>query len=210
MLSRDYLGILVPLDFRENTRLTFRLGHCHGSNTISEREKNNMQTSRPLIICESTHHGNTRKVALAIAGVINAQVVEADSVRLEELDTHDLVGFGSGIYFGSHSPRLLRLAERLSQNPRKAFIFSTAGLPILWRRFHKRLRRTLESRGCEVVGEFNCPGWDTYGFLSLIGGIYRKHPNEKDLQRAEVFAASLVPLKPIHDLVVSDNSKPSI
>jgi flavodoxin len=167
-----------------------------------------MNTSRPLIICESSHHGNTRKVAEVIAGCIDGQVVGADAVLMEDLAKRELVGFGSGIYYGSHSHRLIRLAESLPPGPHRIFLFSTAGLPILWRRFHNRLRRTLQLRGCEIVGEFNCPGWDTYGFLSLIGGIYRKHPNEKDFQRAKAFAEQLIPQKPIQKLALSGETPP--
>jgi flavodoxin len=110
-----------------------------------------MNTTRTLIICESSHHGNTRKVAEFMASCIDGQVVGADSVLMEDLATRELVGFGSGIYYDSHSAKLIRLADKLPSGPRRVFLFSTAGLPILSRRFHNRLRRTLQSRGCEIV-----------------------------------------------------------
>ncbi len=57
--------------------------------------------------------------------------------------------------------------------------------------YHRPLRRGLEKKGFEVVGEFSCRGYDTYGALWLIGGLNRKHPDEQDLLRAERFAEQL-------------------
>ena len=58
--------------------------------------------------------------------------------------------------------------------------------------YHRPLRRALEKKGFEVVGEFSCRGYDTFGALCLIGGLNRKHPDEQDLLRAERFAEQLV------------------
>lgn len=55
----------------------------------------------------------------------------------------------------------------------------------------KGLLRALQRAGSEIVGEFACRGWDTVGPLWLIGGINRRHPDERDIQRARDFAQSL-------------------
>lgn len=151
-----------------------------------------MVTSRTLIICVSFHHGNTRRVAEAMANKVGATILTPDEVRPDQLDDYDLVGWGSGIYFGTHAESLRRLAADLPCQQRQTFIFSTAGLPFLRPWFHSGLRATLIARGCAVLGEFSCRGWDTVGPLAWIGGIDRNHPNEKDLQRARSFAHSLV------------------
>ncbi|MCE9526058.1 MAG: flavodoxin family protein [Planctomycetales bacterium] len=151
-----------------------------------------MASGKTLIICFSAHHGNTRRIAEAIAEVSDATVVTPEEVQPEQLQDYDLVGWGSGIYFGRHADSLSRLARSLPQQPRKAFLFSTAGLPFLRWWFHSSLKATLKSRGCEIIGEFSCRGWDTVGPLAWIGGIDRNHPNERDLQRARSFAKSLV------------------
>ena len=55
------------------------------------------------------------------------------------------------------------------------------------------LRALLESvGGFEVVAEFSCRGHDTFGPLWVLGGLNRKHPNIRDLKRAEAFARKLV------------------
>lgn len=46
------------------------------------------------------------------------------------LSEYDIVGLGSGIYFTSHHPLLLKIAENLNEQ-QKVFIFSTHGNPFL-------------------------------------------------------------------------------
>lgn len=143
------------------------------------------------IVVTSTHHGNTRKVAEAIATVMRAELLTPEQATGDRLSEYDLVGFGSGIYFGRHDPLLRRLVKSSTQLPPSAFVFSTAGLPWLSRLFHWPLRHALEKRGCRVIGEFSCRGWDTVGPLFLMGGINRRHPDDRDLQRATEFANRL-------------------
>ncbi|MGV8176957.1 MAG: flavodoxin domain-containing protein [Candidatus Bilamarchaeaceae archaeon] len=84
---------------------------------------------KTLIICVSTHHGNTEKVAGAMADVLNAKVVKPEDVGPKDLEQYDLVDFGSGIYMDKPHRTLLEFVEKLpDQNCRKAFIFSTSGL----------------------------------------------------------------------------------
>lgn len=143
------------------------------------------------IVVTSTHHGNTLRVAEAMATVMRAELLTPEQVTADQLSDYDLVGFGSGIYFGRHNPSLRRLVTSSAQLPPSAFVFSTAGLPWLWRLFHWPLRHVLEKRGCCVIGEFSCRGWDTVGPLFLMGGINRHHPDDRDLQRATEFANRL-------------------
>jgi flavodoxin len=151
-----------------------------------------MNNCTALIICSSTHHHNTQRVAKAMAEVMNASVVAPQDVDLSSLTQARLIGLGSGIYFGSHARCLIELVRRMPQQSRKVFLFSTAGTPMFWRLFHYRLRRVVESRGFEIVGEFNCRGWDSVGPLAWIGGLNRHRPNETDLARAREFARGLL------------------
>jgi flavodoxin len=105
---------------------------------------------------------------------------------------YDLIGLGSGIYFGRHHASLRDLIRQMPSLPDRAFVFSTAGIASLALVWHKSLIRRLRRRGSEVVGQFCCPGWDTVGPLRLFGGIHTKRPNEDDLRRAANFARSLI------------------
>jgi flavodoxin len=149
---------------------------------------------KTLIICFSYHHKNTEKIAAVLAKTLNAQVKAPSEVDPNGLSDFDLVGFGSGISFGSHYKVLLDFAEKLSPvTGKKAFIFSTSGQTGNGTKFHKKLREKLQSKGFTVTGEFNCAGFDTYGFLKILGGIKKGHPDEEDLKQAKAFAQTLIP-----------------
>ncbi|MFN6208480.1 MAG: flavodoxin domain-containing protein [Planctomycetota bacterium] len=146
---------------------------------------------RGLIIVSSWHHGNTAQVARAMGDELKSQVLSVEEVQATDLSEWDLIGFGSGIYFASHDRKLLELVRRATGLPARAFVFSTAGNTLLWRWYHRALRHLLQARGCQIAGEFNCPGWDTVGPFWLFGGFYRGHPNEQDLEKAREFCRQL-------------------
>ncbi len=119
-------------------------------------------------------------------------------VTVGDLEKARLLGLGSGIFDQAHHKALLDLAEALPPAPgRKVFIFSTSGVsrhmaPGLHEEDpHKALRERLIARGCEIVGEFNCVGYNDNSLLVLIGGINQGRPNAKDIALAEAFADSL-------------------
>jgi flavodoxin len=146
-----------------------------------------MQT---LIIFESFHHGNTERVARALAEPLGARLVRASEVSADEVERHDLIGFGSGIYFGRHHRNLRELVKRLAPMRKDAFVFSTSGANLnqnFWLVF--QLRRA----GFVVLGDFFCPGFDTVGPLRFIGGVKRGRPDARDLEAARAFARQLVP-----------------
>jgi hypothetical protein len=69
-----------------------------------------------------------------------------------------------------------------------AFVFSTSGLPFLAKLWRGPLKKLLARKGFEVVWGFSCRGFDTWGPLSLTGGLNWRHPNERDLAKAREFA----------------------
>ncbi len=81
-----------------------------------------------IIILFSYHHKNTEKIAQVIATTLGAEIKTPDQVDPTSLSNYDLVGFGSGIYFGKHHKVLLEFADKIPQvSNKKAFIFSTSG-----------------------------------------------------------------------------------
>lgn len=44
-----------------------------------------------------------------------------------------------------------------------------------------------KEKGCPVLGEFSCKGYDTFGPFKLVGGIAKGHPNATDLENARSF-----------------------
>lgn len=155
-------------------------------------------SGKSLIVCKSIHHGNTLQVARAIAAVLGGEVACPEEVPSTSLSEYELVGFGSGVYYGRLHEAIFDLLrglpdDRVSLKP--AFVFSTSGLPFLSIAWHSPLKRLLGRKGFEVAGEFSCRGFDTWGPLWLAGGLNRKHPDERDLERARGFANTLAPRK---------------
>jgi flavodoxin len=149
---------------------------------------------KTLIIYVSVHHGNTEKVARVMADVLGADLLPVKQADARMLEPYDLIGFGSGIYFGRHHKSLLNFVERLpTLRNKKAFIFSTSGLRKIRfvHDFDKSLKERLQRKGVDIIGEFSCRGFDTYRATKLVGGINRGKPDAKDLEQAEDFARAL-------------------
>ena len=155
-----------------------------------------------LLVVYSYHHNNTQKVAEVFAKVLDAEIKPPQQTNPEELQNCDLVGFGSGIDSGKNYPELLDFASKLPQVAnKKAFVFSTSGMPVgvsgqqkvedYTSKCHSTLKETLQSKGYTVVDEFGCAGFNTNKFLKYFGGINKGRPNEEDLKHAEAFAEKL-------------------
>jgi flavodoxin len=149
---------------------------------------------KALIIYISVHHGNTEKVAKVMANILDATLLQVKQADANMLEQYDLIGFGSGIYFGKHHESLLDFVDKLPVlTNKKAFIFSTSGLrkiPFV-HNFDKPLRKKLQRKGFDIIGEFSCRGLDTYRATKLVGGVNKGRPNADDLRQAEDFASGL-------------------
>jgi len=132
-----------------------------------------------------------------MAEPLGTEPLEPRNADINSLLTSDLIGFGSGIYFGSHHRTLLAFVDRLPLVAgKKAFIFSTSGarngvIQLPWCNYNRALSSKLHDKGFETIGEFSCRGWDTSGPWSLLGGFGRGRPSPEDLQNARDFAIKL-------------------
>ena len=150
--------------------------------------------TKALIVCSSIHHHNTARVAAAIAAPLDGPVLPVDEATPGMLRAHDLVGLGSGIYYGGVHADILRWARGLpaaAGNGKRAFVFTTSGLPWLARLWVRPLEASLARAGFTVDRGFHCRGFDTWGPLRLIGGINRGHPDARDLEQAAAFGQAL-------------------
>ncbi|MCF8570226.1 flavodoxin [Gordonia sp. HY002] len=144
-----------------------------------------------LIVVASKSHGNTLRIAEAMAETLDATVVAPGDVSDSEIDAADLVGWGSGVYWMSFAPELTARIERLAVRDRgRAFVFSTSGLPETpLRRYSRALSRSLTGRGFEVLDPvFSCRGLDTMGPLGLVGGVNKGTPTTNDVAAAQAYA----------------------
>lgn len=147
-----------------------------------------------LIVYKSVHHGNTEKVAKAMAEILDADLGAPEDIDSGIVVDYDLIGFGSGIYHSKHHGSILDFVDEVSpERGKKAFIFSTSGMrsfPI-FHDFNKALLKRLNSVGFKVIDNFSCRGYDTNGVLEYIGGINKGKPDQEDLENAREFARSL-------------------
>lgn len=148
---------------------------------------------KTMIVCVSASHGNTRKVAEAMADELGAAVVEPELVDTGEFDACDMIGFGSGIYGMAFHWHLIQFVLKLPPvHGKKAFVFATRGGPRFTTCIYvPTMTRLLRTKGFDVVGAFSCSGYDTWLPLRLVGGINKGHPDEGDLNAARVFARKL-------------------
>jgi len=150
---------------------------------------------KTLICSASVHHGNTKKIAEAIAEAIGAELVAPKDVKTKNIAEYDLVGFGSGIYFAQHHKSILAAVDTLRNvSGKRALVFSTAGFPAGKIIFHRALKKRLAEKGFVIAGEFSCKGLDTYRIFGTFGGMNKGHPDGRDLERARGFAQKMAGL----------------
>ncbi|MCA1186732.1 MULTISPECIES: flavodoxin family protein [unclassified Saccharopolyspora] len=148
--------------------------------------------SKNVIVCTSVSHGGTRRIAEAMAGVLDAEVVPPQRADPDLLARADLVGFGSGVFHGRMHADLLGLARALPRGRGSAFAFATSGFPEFpLLPFTRPLARSLAGAGLAVRGTFTCRAWDTWGPFGLVGGLHRRRPDERDLAAAREFAGRM-------------------
>lgn len=147
---------------------------------------------RTVIVCASVSHGNTRRVADSMAEVLGAEVVAPEQADLAELAEADLLGFGSGVFYGRLHRRLTEFVKALPAGRGRAFVFATSGLPeIAPAPFTRPLVQLLKGKGFEVDGSFSCRAFDTWTPFKLVGGLNKRRPNAGDLAAARAFAERL-------------------
>jgi flavodoxin len=155
-----------------------------------------------LIIVYSYHHHNTEKVATVMAKVLDAEVKYPKYVDLKEVQSHDLIGFGSGIYGADFHSSIHDLVKSMPEmKGKRSFLFSTNGAPgfaqndelikMQLRTNHEKIRKILGSKGFVVMDDFTCPGLNTNAFMKFFGGLNKGHPDKDDLRQAELFARKL-------------------
>ena len=142
---------------------------------------------KTAIVYHSSHHGNTRKVVQAIAQGRDVTLIDASAVKSADLSGYELIGFASGIYFGKFHKDVLEFAENNLPEGKRVFFLSTYG----GSSSTKAIEEATRDKSPEIVGQFGCKGYDTFGPFKLVGGICKGHPDETDLKNACDFLDAL-------------------
>lgn len=133
---------------------------------------------KTAIIYYSNHHGNTKKLVEAVAQGRDVTLIDASAAKHTDLSGYDLIGFASGIYFGKFHESVLEFAKNNLPQGKKVFFLSTYGGSSNTR----AIEEIVKTRGAQIVGQFGCKGYDTFGPFKLVGGIAKGHPDAADLK----------------------------
>ena len=147
---------------------------------------------KTVIIYYSKHHENTRKLLDAIKAafpeeitLIDAASADAAGISASVLDRYDAVGFASGIYFSKFEKRVLDLAEKCLPDGKNVFFIYTCGAGK--KGYTESIRKAIAGKKANILGEYGCKGFDTYGPFKLVGGIAKNHPDSEEVKGAVEF-----------------------
>ena len=141
--------------------------------------------NQTVIVYASVHHGNTRKLAEAIAARLGVDLIDANAQQQADLSRYALIGFASGIDFGRFYGTVERfLEEHLPEGKKVFFLYTCAKTG---GDFTKSVRTLALERDAVLMGEYGCRGYNTYGPLKLIGGMNKRHPTESEIEAAVSF-----------------------
>ena len=144
---------------------------------------------KTAVVYYSKHHGNTKKLLDAIADRHDLTLINAAEVAHADLAPYDLVGFASGIYYSKFHKSVLQLAENDLPRGKKVFFLYTYGAEK--KGYTEAIGKAVAGKDAQVLGEYGCFGFNTFGPFKLIGGIAKGHPTADELSGAVKFFESL-------------------
>lgn len=133
----------------------------------------------------SYHHGNTRKVAQAMAQEGNVDLIDVTTRQTVRLEDYDCIGLAGGIYGFEFSKAVVNFARQyLPEGKPVFFVYTYAGAKGTGTR---TIAQVAGEKGCPVLGEFGCRGYCTFGPFGLVGGIGKGLPSAQDLEKGRDF-----------------------
>ncbi len=127
-----------------------------------------------------------------MAQTLGCHFIKPNEALNTDLSQYKAIGFGSGIYFGSHHTAIVEVAKKLDSSQQDVFIFSSRGAPVLGK-YHEPLKKILLEKRKRIAGEFSVRGYDETGPWVIIGGGNCGKPDEKDLKKAAKFLKKSLP-----------------
>lgn len=133
----------------------------------------------------SKHHGNTLQVVSAMAEGRDITLIDIRKKMAVHLEDFDCIGFASGIYGFEMAAELVSYAKQYLPENRKVFVVYTYSK--MKGTGAKNMIEVFAEKHCEVLGEFSCQGFTTYGPFALVKGICKGHPSFEELAQARLF-----------------------
>ena len=144
---------------------------------------------KTAIIYASMHHGNTKKLIDKIAKKHDVCLIDIIKDKQIDLSKYDCIGIASGIAFGKFYSQMNQFIETNLPNHKKVFLLYSYGSKR--KGYTDNIKSILSLKHCEVLGEYGCLGFDTYGPFKVIGGISKGHPDIEEINGALTFYESL-------------------
>lgn len=146
---------------------------------------------KTAIIYYSKHHENTKKLLDAIKKSSDDEItlINVTETTHADLEKYDFIGFASGIYYSKFEKRVLEFAKNNTPNGKDVFFLYTYGAEKTG--YTKAIREALAGKNANILGEYGCFGFNTFGPFKLIGGIAKNHPDQTDLEKAVTFYQNL-------------------
>lgn len=146
---------------------------------------------KTAIVYYSKHHGNTKKLLDAIKSsskddITLINVVDTANADLSE---YDIIGFASGIYYSKFEKRVLAFAKNNMPANKNTFFIYTYGAEK--QGYTNAIRTALADKNANILGEYGCFGFNTFGPFKLIGGIAKNHPTADEIKGATEFYNNL-------------------
>lgn len=137
---------------------------------------------KTIIVYESTHHGNTKKIVDAISEKFSIKTVSIEKIGSINFDEYDTIGIASGVAFARFYKRTENFVQNILPPKKKVFFIYTYGG--YKKMYVSQVTKNAIAKNCEVLGEYGSKGFDTFGPLKLIGGVNKNHPTEKEISNA--------------------------
>ena len=134
---------------------------------------------KTIIIYESTHHGNTKKLVDAISQKFGVETCSIENAKNIDFTLYDCIGIASGVAFGRFYADTEAFVKNCIPEKKKVFFLYTCGKET--GTYTVSVARSAKARGCEVIGSYGCLGFDTFGPFKVIGGIAKGHPTGNEI-----------------------------
>lgn len=146
---------------------------------------------KTAIVYYSKHHGNTKKVLNAIKNASGDEItlINVTETSKANLNAYDRIGFASGIYYSKFDKRVLQFAKEFTPENKDVFLVYTYGTEKTG--YTKAIREALAGKHVNIIGEYGCLGFNTFGPFKLIGGMAKNHPTQTELDKAVEFYKNL-------------------
>lgn len=146
---------------------------------------------KAAIIYASVHHGNTERIVTAMTQDMPITLFKIEQAQNIDFSEYDCIGFASGIYAGRfHKSIYAFLKNHRHELPKHTFAVCTSGMGK--GRYAKKFASYLQANGFNVLGQFECKGFDTFGPFKLFGGLGKGHPDSNDLADGITFIKTIL------------------